>query len=112
MRTLFAALILCFTATAQAHEIWIERGDGTGPEPIYLGEPGEPMPPGSDPEFAKLKSPRILTQPSAVLTRRTGFPKTNLPASDVRAWDDNVLAPWGPDGKNEGVIYYSRAGRA
>ncbi len=111
MRTLFAALILCLPATAQAHEIWIER-DGPGPACVYLGEPGEPMPPGGDPEFAKLKTPRILAQPGAVLTRRTGFLETNLPAGDVRAWDDTVFAPWGPDGKKEGVVYYARAGRA
>ncbi|TXC71233.1 DUF4198 domain-containing protein [Sphingomonas ginsenosidivorax] len=111
MRTLFAALIFCLPATAQAHEIWIER-DGTGPARVYLGEPGEPMPSGGDTEFAKLKTPRILSQPNAILTRRTGFLETNLPAGDVRAWDDTVFAPWGPDGGKEGVVYYARAGRA
>lgn len=54
MRFLFAALILCIPATVHAHEIWIER-DGTGPARVYLGEPGEPMPAGGDPEFAKLR---------------------------------------------------------
>jgi hypothetical protein len=111
MRTLFAALILCIPATAHAHEIWIER-DGTGPARVYLGEPGEPMPAGGDPEFAKLKAPRILAQPDAVLTRRTGFLEAKLPAGDVRASDDSVFAPWGQDGKKEGVVYYARAGRA
>ncbi len=108
---LFAALALCLPATAHAHEIWIER-DGTGPARIYLGEPGEPMPAGGDPEFAKLKAPRILAHPDAVLTRRAGFLETKLPPGDVRAWDDTVFAPWGPDGKKEGVVYYARAGRA
>ena len=109
--SLFAALALCLPATAHAHEIWIER-DGTGPARIYLGEPGEPMPAGGDPEFAKLKAPRILGHPDAVLTRRAGFIETKLPPGDVRAWDDTVFAPWGPDGKKEGVVYYARAGRA
>ncbi len=109
--SLFAALVLCLPATAHAHEIWIER-DGTGPARIYLGEPGEPMPAGGDPEFAKLKAPRILAHPDAVLTRRAGFLETKLPPGDVRAWDDTVFAPWGPDGKKEGVVYYARAGRA
>jgi hypothetical protein len=107
---LIAAFIFCLPSTAYAHEIWIER-DGTGPARIYLGEPGEPMPAGGDPEFAKLKAPRILAQPSAVLTRRTGFLETNLPAGDVRAWDDLVFALWGQDGRKEGVVYYARAGR-
>lgn len=109
--SLFALLVLCLPATAQAHEVWIER-DGTGPARIYLGEPGEPMPKGGDPEFAKLKAPRILAQPDAVLTRRAGFLEVGLPAGDVRAWDDSVFAPWGPEGKREGVVYYARAGRA
>ncbi len=108
---LLAAILLFVPAAAQAHEIWIER-DGNGPARIYLGEPGEPMPPGGDPEFAKLKAPRVLTQPDAVLTRRTGFIETKLPPGDVHAWDDSVFAPWGADGKKEGVVYYARAGRA
>lgn len=108
--TLFAALALCLPATAHAHEIWIER-DGTGPARIYLGEPGEPMPAGGDPEFAKLKAPRILAHPDAVLTRRAGFLETKLPAGDIRASDDTVFAPWGPEAKKEGVVYYARAGR-
>lgn len=74
---LFAALVLCLPATAHAHEIWIER-DGAGPARIYLGEP---MPIGGDPEFAKLKAPRILAHPDAVLTRRAGFIETQLPTS-------------------------------
>ncbi len=108
---LIAMLLACLPAAAQAHEVWIER-DGTGPARIYLGEPGEPLPAGGDPEFAKLKAPRIVGQPAAVLTRRTGFLETKLPAGDVRATDDSVFAPWGEDGKKEGVVYYARAGRA
>ena len=108
--SLFAALVLVLPATAQAHEIWIER-DATGPARIYLGEPGDKMPAGGDPEFAKLKAPRILAHADAVLTRRTGFLEVDLPSGDVRAWDDAVFAPWGPDGKKEGVVYYARAGR-
>ena len=108
---LIAAFIFCLPSTAYAHEIWIER-DGTGPARIYLGEPGEPMPAGGDPEFAKLKAPRILAQPNAVLTRRAGFLEAKVPAGDVRASDDSVFAPWGQNGKKEGVVYYARAGCA
>ena len=107
---LFLALVLVLPATAQAHEIWIER-DATGPARFYLGEPGDKMPAGGDPEFAKLKVPRILAHADAVLIRRTGFLEANLPSGDVRAWDDTVFAPWGPDGRKEGVVYYARAGR-
>lgn len=109
--TLLAALALLLPTASQAHEIWIER-DGTGPARIYLGEPGEPTPPGGDPEFVKLEAPRIVAHPDAVLTRRSGFIEAGLPAGDVRVWDDTVFAPWGPDGRKEGVVYYARAGRA
>ncbi len=109
--SLFAVLALCLPAAAHAHEIWIER-DGAGPARLYLGEPGEPMPAGGDPEFAKLKAPKILAHPNAALTRRTGYIEAPLPAGDVRAWDDSVFALWGEDGKKEGVVYYARAGRA
>ncbi|MES3152188.1 DUF4198 domain-containing protein [Sphingomonas faeni] len=108
---ILAAIVSCLPVAAQAHEIWIER-DGDGPARIYLGEPGEPILPGGDPEFAKLKAPRILAQPNAAMTRRAGFLEATVPAGDVRAWDDSVFAPWGEDGEKEGVVYYARAGRA
>jgi len=89
------------------HEVWIER-DGASPAQISLGELGEPMPISGDPEFAKLKAPRILAQPNAVLTRRTGFLETNLPAGDVRAWNDSVFELWEQDGKKEGAVFCAR----
>lgn len=107
---LLAAMILLSTA-AQAHEVWIER-DGTGPARIYLGEPAETPPPGGDPEFAKLKAPHVLALPKVALARRAGFLEAEVPAGDVRVWDDAVFAPWGEEGKKEGVVYYARAGRA
>lgn len=110
MRSLLLAALLTMPAAAGAHEIWIER-DGNGPARIYLGEPAEPMPPGGDPEFAKLKAPRLLPAPEAAPKRRAGYLEAAVPAGDVRLSDDAVFAPWGEPGRREGVIYYARAGR-
>ena len=109
-KMLFAALLLGLSTAAQAHEVWIER-DGNGPARIYLGEPAEAMPEGGDPEFAKLKAPKLLQAPNARLERKVGYLEAALPAGDVRAWDDTVFAPWGEPGKQESVVYYARAGR-
>lgn len=94
----------------QAHEIWIER-DGTGPARIYLGEPEQPLPAGGDPEFDHLKAPRVSPLVSAPLVRKAGFLEAAVTPGDVRAQDDAVFAPWGSDGKREGVAYYARSGR-
>jgi len=109
----YAALLalLALPGAASAHEVWIER-DGTGPARIYLGEPAEPLPPGGDPEFAHLKAPHVLGAGKATQARKAGFIEVAMPAGDVRAWDDDVFAPWGEAGRKEGVVYYARAGRA
>lgn len=96
---------------AQAHEIWVER-DGAGPARIYLGEPGEMLPEGGDPEFEKLKAPRLVPASQAAQVRKVGYIEVAAPAGDVRVIDDSVFAPWGEEGKKEGVIYYARAGRS
>ena len=98
------------SSAAQAHEIWVER-DGAGPARIYLGEPGDVLPEGGDPEFEKLKAPRLVPAFKGVQTRKAGYIEVAVPAGDVRVIDDSVFAPWGEDGKKEGVIYYARAGR-
>lgn len=108
---LFAALLLCLSGAAEAHEVWIER-DGDGPARIYLGEPAEAMPVGGDPEFAKLTAPKLLSAPGARLERKAGFLEAAVPAGDVRAWDDNVFQPWGEAGSRQSVVYYARAGRS
>jgi hypothetical protein len=110
-RLILAALMLGFAGAAQAHEVWVER-DGNGLVRIYLGEPGDVLPEGGDPEFANLKAPRLLSRADAVLVRKAGYLETEAPAGDVRVWDDNVFAPWGDAGKKEGVVYYARAGRS
>lgn len=110
MKKLLLAALLSLPVMAQAHEVWIER-DGSGPARIYLGEPAEAMPVGGDPEFAKLKAPKLLSPSQPPPRRMAGFIEVDAPAGDVRAWDDNVFAPWGPEGKKEGAIYYARAGR-
>lgn len=113
MKTISMALLALvgLTSVAQAHEVWVER-DGTGPARIYLGEPGEVLPEGGDPEFEKLKAPRLVPASSAAQTRKAGYIEVAAPAGDVRLIDDSVFAPWGDEGKKEGVIYYARAGRS
>ncbi|WP_420146143.1 DUF4198 domain-containing protein [Sphingobium sp.] len=107
----FALLALvALSPVAQAHEVWVER-DGSGPARIYLGEPGDVLPAGGDPEFEKLKAPRLVPASTAQQTRKAGYIEVAAPAGDVRVIDDSVFAPWGEDGKKEGVIYYARAGR-
>ncbi|WP_303761562.1 DUF4198 domain-containing protein [Sphingobium yanoikuyae] len=103
--------IACLPAMAQAHEVWVER-DGAGPARIYLGEPGNPLPEGGDPEFEKLKAPKLVPASSAAQVRKAGYIEVAVPAGDVRVIDDSVFDPWGEEGKKEGVIYYARAGRS
>ncbi|AYO78493.1 DUF4198 domain-containing protein [Sphingobium yanoikuyae] len=103
--------IACLPAMAQAHEVWVER-DGAGPARIYLGEPGDPLPEGGDPEFEKLKAPKLVPASSAAQARKAGYIEVAVPAGDVRVIDDSVFDPWGEEGKKEGVIYYARAGRS
>ncbi|WP_313330119.1 DUF4198 domain-containing protein [Sphingobium yanoikuyae] len=103
--------IACLPAMAQAHEVWVER-DGAGPARIYLGEPGDPLPEGGDPEFEKLKAPKLVPASSTPQVRKAGYIEVAVPAGDVRVIDDSVFDPWGEEGKKEGVIYYARAGRS
>ncbi len=106
-----AILARAFSSSlAQAHEVWVER-DKAGPARIYLGEPAEAMPEGGDPEFEKLKSPKIVGASSVGTSRKTGYIEAAVPAGDVRVVDDSVFEPWGEEGKKQGVIYYARAGR-
>ena len=111
MKKTLTALLLALSGTAEAHEIWIER-DGDGPARIYLGEPAEPLPSGGDPEFEKLKAPRLLSPAGAAPVRKAGYLEVEVAAGDVRATDDTVFAPWGPDDRKEGVVYHARAGRS
>ena len=109
-------ILTCLTLLAaapavEAHEVWVER-DGAGPARIYLGEPGEALPEGGDPEFEKLKAPRLVPASTAPQQRKAGYIEVAVPAGDVRVIDDSVFEPWGEDGKKQGVIYYARAGRA
>jgi hypothetical protein len=110
-RMMLAALMLGACGAAEAHEVWIER-DANGPARIYLGEPGDALPEGGDPEFEKLKAPKLLAGSSAAMVRKAGYLEVETPAGDVRAWDDTVFAPWDAEGKKEGVVYYARAGRS
>lgn len=109
-KLLIAALLVATASAAQAHEVWVER-DGDGPARIYLGEPAEALPEGGDPEFARLKTPRVVGHDGAQV-RKAGFIEVQPPPGDVRVIDDKVFEPWGEAGRKEGVIYYARAGRS
>ncbi|KQN04159.1 nickel uptake transporter family protein [Sphingomonas sp. Leaf25] len=112
MRTLALILALTLPTVAQAHEVWVER-DGAGPARIYLGEPGEPMPAGGDPEFKRLVAPKFVGTTATRSDRRAGYIEAMVPAKgDLRVTDDAVFAPWGAEGAKEAVIYYARAGRS
>ncbi len=106
-----ALLALAGANGAQAHEIWVER-DASGPARIYLGEPENPLPEGGDPEFSKLKAPKLVPATNAAMTRKAGYLEVAVPPGDVRATDDAVFAPWGAEGKKESIVYYARAGRS
>lgn len=110
-KSLLAGLLLAFAPSVQAHEVWIER-DASGPARIYLGEPAEPVPEGGDPEFAKLKAPRLIGT-SAALSRQTTHLAVEVPAgTELRLTDDSIFAPWKTDeGKLEGAVFYAREGR-
>ena len=103
--------LMTLPVSAQAHEIWVER-EGNGPARIYLGEPAEALPEGGDPEFEKLKAPKLIGAANAAQVRKAGYIEVAVPAGDVRVTDDSVFEPWGEEGKKQGVIYYARAGRS
>ncbi|MGW8190862.1 DUF4198 domain-containing protein [Sphingomonas hankookensis] len=111
MRRLALMIALVAPATANAHEVWVER-DGNGPARIYLGEPAEAMPAGGDPEFKNLTAPKIVGQANVPLVRRAGYIEAAVAPGDVRVTDDSVFQPWGEAGAKEGVVYYARAGRS
>lgn len=111
MKLVIAAALLGSSTLAAAHEVWIER-DGDAPARIYLGEPAETIPAGGDPEFSKLRAPRLLPASRAPLVRKTDHLEVAVPVGDVRVWDGAVFAPWGPPTRREAVVYYARAGRA
>lgn len=110
-----AALVaLAAPVPAAAHEIWVER-DGAGPARIYLGEPNEVVPDAGDPEFHRLKAPKISdsSQKSVTIVRRANHLEADLPdGGDVRVQDDTVFAPWKSGDGMQAAIFYARAGRS
>lgn len=110
-KLLIAVLALSVAGTAQAHEVWIERG-ANGAAQIWLAEPEKPIPEGGDPAFSYLKAPKLIPASAAAQTRGPGYIEVVLPPGDVRAWDDNIFKPWTEDGKAAGAVYYARSGRA
>ena len=56
--SLIALAALAAPIPAAAHEVWVER-DASGPARIYLGEPNEAVPDAGDPEFPRLKAPKV-----------------------------------------------------
>lgn len=73
----------------------------TGPYGSSWAGPAEALPEGGDPEFEKLKAPKLLKGTAGPFARKPGFLEASLPASDVRIWDDSVFAPWDAQGKKE-----------
>ena len=111
---LTALLATGISATASAHEIWIEHQEGE-PARIYLGEPAHIMPEGGDPEFHRFTAPKVfLADPAATLQteRKDGYFIVKSPVSgDIRAMDDTIFGTWESDGKTTGAAFYARAGR-
>lgn len=111
-----ALAVLVLASPAAAHEIWLER-DGAGPARVYLGEPAEPVSPGGDPEFSKLKAPVVFTtspdRPAALTRKADHLEAAVVGAGDVRLVDSSVFAPWkGDEGALEGATFHARAGRS
>lgn len=110
-KLILSGLLLSIATSVQAHEVWIERDPG-GPARIYLGEPASPAPPQGDPEFHRLKSPRLLDETAPLVRNADHLSAAVTHDGDVRLVDDAVFEPWaGDDGKLEGAIFYARAGR-
>lgn len=110
-KLILSGFLLGLASSAQAHEIWIER-DTTGPARIYLGEPAEPVPSQGDPEFHRLKSPKLVGETAPLVRNADHLSAAVTQQGDVRLVDDSVFEPWAvDDGKLEGAIFYARAGR-
>lgn len=110
-KLILLGLLMSLATSAQAHEVWIER-DAGGPARIYLGEPASPAPPQGDPEFHRLRSPRLLGETAPLVRNADHLSAAITHVGDVRLVDDAVFEPWaGDDGKLEGAIFYARAGR-
>lgn len=110
------AAAAAFAGQALAHEVWLER-DGAGPVRVYLGEPDYPAIPGGDPEFPRLKAPRVFAAdpafPASLARKADHLEASVAGAGDVRLVDRDVFEPeQNPDGSYSGRIFYARAGRA
>lgn len=113
MWKIVALAALAAPIPAAAHEVWVER-DASGPARVYLGEPNEAVPDGGDPEFHRLKSPKISqgAAKTVATVRRANHIEAALPGSgDVRVQDDTVFDPWKSRDGMQAVTFYARAGR-
>lgn len=110
-KVLYTTLI-ALAGPASAHEVWLER-DGTGPARIYLREIADDV--QESDETARLKGSTVFTadpaKPASLAQRDGYFEAAVSGKGDVRAYNDNVFAPWTDDGKRNGQVYYARAGR-
>lgn len=107
--------ILAIAGSASAHEVWLER-DAAGPVRVYLGEPAEAVPAGGDPEFSKLKAPKVFTgdvkAPAPIVRKADHLEAAVSGKGDVRLLDDAVFDAWKNDaGAYEGAVFYAREGR-
>lgn len=113
MWKIMALAALIAPLPAAAHEVWVER-DASGPARIYLGEPNEPVPDAGDPEFHRLKAPKVsqgTDKAVATVRRANHIEAAPSVAGDVRVQDDAVFAPWKTDEGMQAATYYARAGR-
>lgn len=113
-KTLFATALLAGTsASASAHEIWIER-DGTTAR-IHVGDAAGERDKGE--EIAKLVATSRLyeTQPDrafAVTAQSDHLAADVGGAGDLRYYNDQVWAPWKTDeGSYQAAAFQAKAGR-
>ena len=117
MKSLLLACVAwsCLSLSAQAHEIWIERDNGSGPVRVYFGEPAEKAADPAEDELGRLKHFELIgTQGKAGPATRQGDHLVAPLKSSGDAWlfDNQVFEPWqGEDKRYEAVSYYARAGR-
>lgn len=111
---IMALAALAAPIPAAAHEVWVER-DASGPARIYLGEPNEAVPDAGDPEFPRLKAPKVSqgTNKAVATVRRGNHIEAALPGGgDVRVQDDAIFDPWKSREGMQAVVFYARAGRS
>lgn len=118
--SIFKAVLLTFSlasfgASANAHEIWLER-DGAGPVRIYMG-PAEGPHPDHGKEIDKVKNVKVFMQDQTktvtLAQKKDHFEAMVKEGGDVRLFSDQIWLPWkNNDGQMQGAIFQARVGRS